>query len=264
MQGITGKASAHEALSQGPHSALPPKPRPAGRQALQSVNINSTNRMPNSLPQSGSFPFPGITKSIQSSSDFEQMPSYLQQSHESSMVSNSAILAQHAFGGVHASNGYASSCASASGSVHPPTSTLYHQKGSNNMNRDQGFSHQANNRAGSNSPFSAATGTENLLLGLGPKLVDQTHPQSGPDATATAAKSGKADNAYVSFDEWQAQVRAKQSQKNRTAMLRSPSEPQPFSWLPGAVLPGSASPAMDSQSGTGDFEVSWYGMITRQ
>ena len=126
------------------------------------------------------------------------------------------------------------------------------------MNRDQGFGHQANNRAGSNSPCPAATGTEQLLLGLAPQVVDQVQAQSDPDATSAAAKRGKADSAYVSFDEWQAQVHAKQIQQNSPVVVHNPSDQQLFSWLPGVVMPGSASRATGGQYGMRDFQNPWH------
>ena len=85
------------------------------------------------------------------------------------------------------------------------------------------------------------------MCSFAPHYVASTQPQAAPGTAPTATNSGKSDNAYVSFDEWRAQVHAKKSLAygNSTASTGSVGllydghqfDPQPLSWLPSAKAP---------------------------
>ena len=197
---------------------------------------------------------------MQSSSGFAQVPSYTQQTYGVSTAPETAIPAQHALG-LYASSAYTSSYPSSL--AHDPMQphmTMVHQTDVSNLCGIQGFSHPASIRPhdrgfSGNSPCPVAPGSENLMLGFTPHPMTSTQPQSGPDTTPTVGHSGNSDNAYVSFDEWRAQVHAKlrltQSSNAASAgNVRLPYghyDQQPLSWLPGALVQASAPKAPDYQ-----------------
>lgn len=180
---------------------------------------------------------------MEGSACFVQAPSYMQQTRGGSAAPENAIPAQHALGLLHASSAHASSYSSslAQDLMQPHTAVLNHQTDMNSTSRVQGLSHLASNWAfnrgtTTNSPCSGALGDENLVLGLTPHCVTSSEPQTAPDATSTG---GKSDNAYVSFDEWRAQVHAKliSTGSDKPAFHGNAGLPhcvhdqQPLSWL---------------------------------
>lgn len=244
LQCVTSTAYAQDANSKASQYALPPKPRPASRPALQSVSMNSPDDMLyGSLQSSG--PFPGVTKSVYSKSSHDQMPSFL---HSTSP--DPAILAQHAIG-MHG-DVYASSPPPSSIQSH--TAVLPYQANMNSTHDQQASDRAACGSLRAKSP--AAAGNENALLDVPPQYMTLTQPQPASDTATTVNRSGESDNAYVSFDEWQAQVHAKQlrtAQSNRTAAAGdsgwsySGSEYHPFAWLSKTCVPGSAPRASNFQ-----------------
>lgn len=95
------------------------------------------------------------------------------------------------------------------------------------------------------------------MVGLTTQNLTSTQPQTAQDTVSTG---GKSDNAYVSFDEWRAQVHAKlySTDSNNPATEGSAGLPhgvpdqQPLSWLSSALVPASsegARSAPDRQCG---------------
>ncbi len=181
--------------------------------------------MPSSLPQA-SGPFPGVFKSAASTVHYDQTDCCAQHSHVTSAAPDAAILAQHAFGGVQGDGAYASSHrpAQQQASDTEPSYRLpfNDQAHLGSMTGLRNSSVQVSSKALSgdysiNSGHCSAQGNENMFPGFNPEVPCLLTPNFNPNlpshlplSETTAVTNVKTENAYVSFDEWQAQVRAKQ------------------------------------------------------
>ena len=167
---------------------------------------------------------------------------------------DAAILAQHAFGGPQNDISYSRRDGSSRYQASDATAqilSVHNQMDIGNKTGMQSSSHQLSSKA----PYSGhyvndhnSNSNENQFPGVGaagPRYVTPVPnpllPSNSPLSETTATLNAKAENAYVSFDEWQAQVRAKQLRmpdrinecNSSTGDQQSIAGQQPFGWLSG-------------------------------
>ncbi len=166
-------------------------------------------------------------------------------------AADAAILAQHAF---VSDNPYSRRDGSTRYQAPDATAqilSVHNQMDIGNKTGMQSSSQQLSSKA----PYSGyyvndhnGSSNENQFLGVdaaGPRYVTPNPnpllPSNSPLSETTATLNAKAENAYVSFDEWQAQVRAKQLRmpdrinecNSSTGEQQSVAGQQPFGWLSG-------------------------------
>ena len=237
--------------SQLPHGVLPDKPRPPGYPTQQAFSTQIHSDMPRRLP-TASGPFPGLIRAPLSSSD--QTDSYVQR-HAMPAAADAVILAQHAFGGPQIDNVYSRRDASTRNQASDATAqilSVHSQMDIGNKTGMQSSSQQLSSKAPSsgchvNDQNSSSNENQFPAAGaVGPRYVtpipNPLLPSNSPLSETTATLNAKAENAYVSFDEWQAQVWAKQLRMphDRISECNSSTNEhqfvagqQPFGWLSG-------------------------------
>ena len=144
------------------------------------------NDLPSAVPQA-SGPFPGFSRSAQTTAFVDESDCYFY---------TPGILAQHASGVSDQAypGGHSTTLRQASDSVTAQTGRVHDQTGFNSPTGPlcgQGLQ-----------------GNENWCPGFAPVLPRYVTPH--PPLSETTATNAKTEGAYVSFDEWQAQVRSKQ------------------------------------------------------
>lgn len=227
-----------------PHGVLPAKPQPPGRQARR--NLTSQMYMPSSLSPVSS-PFPGLFRAAQVSTDSGHAESYAQSSAPSA-APDSAVSALQALGEAQSDT----NCSGKDSNLQYQASDVTAQTQHMHKQTDPGSKislHYSSQQASSKAvPFGHhisdhRSGNENLIPGFGlptPCYVTPTwtsHLSTIPPLSETTVTTNtKTENAYVSFDEWQAQVRAKQlSMPQNSADAASQ---QTLAWLPRNLAPG--------------------------
>ena len=210
--------------SKSQSQALPAKPKPPTRQPQKQFNpqLHATMASSRALPQA-SGPFPGLHKPLLGSdtaqADCTQEP-----------ACDVAILAQHAFG--RAQPDVAPLASGKRPQYLPPDARPSHPafSGSNTvMSRQTAVptsKMQVSNQVDANScgVETAHYTNENKIDSSEPVVAQYVTPmpivQPSPLTESTSAVNARKQGAYVSFDEWQAQVKARQLAQQMDAHLQ--------------------------------------------
>ena len=176
-----------------------------------------------------------------------------------SAVPDAAIIAQHAFVGPQSDNPYSRRDGTTRNQASDATAQIlfvHSQMDNGNMTGMQSSRQQLSSKA----PFSGHyvndqnSSNENQIPGVGAAglryvtpIPNPLLPSNSPLSETTATLNAKAENAYVSFDEWQAQVRAKQLRmpdrinecNSSTGDQQSVAGQRPSGELSGIQMPGN-------------------------
>lgn len=210
-----------------------------------------------SLPQAAG-PFPGGSKNTQTSAGSDQTACTVNQSFA---MQDAEILAQHLSGGKHAEKVYPGNYV-----ICKNQALVNSPEGSSSRTGLPHCSQQVSNKAvySGQSVMSRCSPDENQFPGFASAIPRYVTPTPSPQATPTAplldstvTTNAKTENAYVSFDEWQAQVRAKQglAQSKADAFASCAYKKHyvvdnyPVSWSPNLVHNTAPKPAGSHHEG---------------
>lgn len=249
-----------------PHGVLPDKPQPPGYPAQQAFRTQIHSDMPRRLP-TASGPFPGVIRAPHSSAD--QTDSCARR-YAVSAAPDAAILAQHAFGGPQDDNAYSRRDGSTRYQASDATAQILSVHNLMDISNKTGMQ-SSSQQLSSKAPYSGhyvndhnSSSNENQFPGVGaagPRYVtpipDPLLLSNSLLSETTATLNARAENAYVSFDEWQAQVRAKQlrmphdrfSECNSSTSGQYVANQQPLGWLSDTLLPGNVAGADGGHQG---------------